>query len=170
MTKCRELKLENGEMEENNNNLLFQSFEPAVSLKGDVSLSKEMFQWGINVADGSFEKIQHTGNSLTYWFEVGEYEASSQIPAVIKDSSFTAKKMTITWNDSNLKYELFNVKTGKYEAVKEGERTTTFEGSKEISSYVSQDGEIKVKLIKQNDPNGAENRLPAITVDGVIKP
>ena len=89
---------------------------------------------------------------------------------MIKDASFTAKKMTITWNDSNLKYELFNVKTRKYEAVKEGERTTTFEGSKEISSYVSQDGEIKVKLIKQNDPNGAENRLPAITVDGVIKP
>ena len=168
--KVSELKLENGEMEENNNNLLFQSFEPAVSLKGDVSLPKEMFQWGINVADGSFEKIQNTGNSLTYWFEVGEYEASSQIPAVIKDASFTAKKMTITWNDSNLKYELFNVKTRKYEAVKEGERTTTFEGSKEISSYVSQDGEIKVKLIKQNDPNGAENQLPAITVDGVIKP
>jgi hypothetical protein len=69
-----------------------------------------------------------------------------------------------------LKYELFNVKTGKYEPVKEGERATTFEGGKEISSYVSQEGEIKVKLIKQNDPNGAENRLPAITVDGVVKP
>lgn len=166
--KVSELKLENGDMKENSNNLLFQTFKPNITLTGDVSLPKEMFQWGIEVINGSFEKI-NPGNPSTYWFEIGEYEAINQIPAVMKDASFTAKQMTINWMDSTLKYELFNVQTGKYEPIDEGERMITLKGNKDISAYISPDGEFKIKIIKQKDYNGAENRLPTITVDGEVQ-
>ncbi|MFB5281407.1 hypothetical protein [Peribacillus sp. Hz7] len=163
------LKLENGKMKEHNNNLIFQTFEADTTLSGEVSLPKEMFQWRIETINGHYEVNTSIAPS-SYWLEVGEYEAYAQMPAVMEDPSFKVSKLTIKWTDSKLQYALYNVKTGNYEPIAGDERILTLEGSKKINAYLSADGELKVKLLKKQDPNGAENRLPVITVDGEVTP
>ncbi|MGE7120510.1 hypothetical protein ACQKIC_09870 [Peribacillus sp. NPDC046944] len=149
----------------NIDNLIFQTFSPKTILAGEVTLSKEMFAGSVNALRGSVGEEEGYG---TYWFERGEYEYISSVPKIMKDETFKASEMTIKFSKQDVKYELYNFSTEKYESIPKGEREITFKGTKDISSYVSKQGNIQIKVMIDNDDDPSV-RMPQITVKGVVE-
>ena len=149
----------------NIDNLVFQTFNAKTILTGEVTLTKEMFKSSVNVLRGSFGEEEGFG---TYWFDRGEYEYISSIPQLMKDKTFKVEEMTIKFGKQNVKYELYNFSTGTYEPISDVEREIIFKGKKEISDYISKDGDIHIKIIKDNDDEPSV-RGPQINVKGVVE-
>lgn len=149
----------------NIDNLVFQPFNPKTILAGEVTLTKEMFESSVNVLRGSVGEEEGNG---TYWFERGEYEYISSIPQIMKDDTFKTKELKVKFSKQNVKYELYNFSTAKYEPISDKEREITFKGTKDISAYVSKEGDIRMKIIIDNDDNPSV-RVPQINVKGVVE-
>ena len=64
-----------------------------------------------------------------------------------------------SYNDANIKEEIFNISTQSYETLKSEEIT-------DISSYVDEKGQIKIKM---HYPCNIENTIPKITIKGGSK-
>ncbi len=64
-----------------------------------------------------------------------------------------------SYNDTNIKEEIFNVNTQSYEPLKSEEIT-------DVSSYVNEDGQIKMRIYY---PCNNENTIPKITIKGGSK-
>ncbi|MFF2287079.1 hypothetical protein [Peribacillus butanolivorans] len=148
----------------NIDNLIFQTFDPETILSGDVTLSKEMFQSWVDVIRGSYDEDAGIGE---HWFEIGEYEYISQVPLIMKDDSFKAKQLSIKFSKQKIKYELYNFSTEKYEPIPFEERSISFEGQEEISSYISKEGDIQIKIIKESEDESSL-RMPEINVKGEV--
>ncbi|MGG4266345.1 hypothetical protein [Peribacillus simplex] len=148
----------------NIDNLIFQTFEPKTIVSGDVTLSKEMFPSRVDVIRGSYDE---EGGFGEHWFDIGEYEYISQVPFIMKDPSFKAKQLSIKFSKQEIQYELYNFSTEKYEPIPGKERTISFEGQEEISSHISKEGEIKIKIIKKSEDDSSL-RMPEINVKGEV--
>lgn len=150
---------------ENIDNLIFQTFNAKTILSGEVTLAKEMFSSSVITLRGSVGEDEGYGR---YWFDRGEYEYISSIPQIMKDDIFETKEMTIKLSKQNVKYELYNFSTEKYEPIPKEEREIIFKGTKDISAHISKQGDIQMKIIIDNDENPSV-RVPQITVKGVVE-
>ncbi|MGE7601829.1 hypothetical protein ACQKL5_04900 [Peribacillus sp. NPDC097675] len=150
---------------ENIDNLIFQTFNAKTIFAGEVTLTKEMFKSSVNVLRGSVGEEEGFG---TYWFDKGEYEYISSIPQLMKDKTFKTEEMTIKFNKQNVKYELYNFSTGRYEPIADEEREITFKGRKDIFDHISKEGDIHIKVIKDNDDEPSI-KGPQINVKGVVE-
>ena len=87
--------------------------------------------------------------------DIAEVPMVFDIPNVLGLKSFKIS----SYNDANIKEEIFNVNTQSYEPLKSEEIT-------DISSYVNENGRIKIKIYY---PCNIENTIPKITIKGGSK-
>ncbi|MFB7637246.1 hypothetical protein [Peribacillus butanolivorans] len=85
----------------------------------------------------------------------------------MKDHSFKAKQLSIKFSKQKIQYELYNFSTKKYEPIPAEERSISIEGQEEISSYISKEGDIQIKIIKESEDDSSL-RVPEINVKGEV--
>lgn len=156
---------------EDNLNLILAPFKANNEFSGAFTIRNELLSSKLNAING---RIQDAGNMEIHrevWIENGEYEYILQLPKQLAEKSINIDEISFVFNNHFAKYSLYSNETGQELLLNgnQNQRTVKIGKDENVNQYVSKNGEIMIKLVKE--PNGDQYvQLPTITIKGEVTP
>lgn len=145
-------------------NLIAQSFEPALNFEGAIDISSDNFRIDVKPenARGYVEKFPN--NFHFFGLEPGEYTVQYELPDALAKKDVDWSLFEVLLADSDVEFSIYRTATKEYEPLSAG----TTDLSKDSSNYLSTDGKIKMRIVKNESTGYSEVTIPAINLEGVI--
>ncbi|MGE7622020.1 DUF7408 domain-containing protein [Viridibacillus sp. NPDC096237] len=160
------IELKTQKAERTSLSLLVQNFNPKTNLSGDFVLPANAMTKEINSTMGGY--VEQTFEDINSWYlDDGEYDVNWTIPHSILDKKVKWTELQLANTDmQTLTINLYNVKKDKFEEISDAR----FIVDKDVSHYISKDGHVIYKLIK-NVGKYNDNRtvLPELQLKGEVQ-
>ncbi|MGE7917674.1 DUF7408 domain-containing protein [Viridibacillus sp. NPDC093762] len=160
------IELKTQKAERSSMNLIVQNFNPKTNLSGEFVLPANAMTKEINSTMGGY--VEQTFEDNNSWYlDDGEYDVNWTIPDSILDKKVKWTELQLANTDmQTLTINLYNVKKDKFEEVTDAR----FIVDKDVSQYISKEGQVIYKLIKNvgkyNDPRTV---LPELQLKGEVQ-
>lgn len=160
------IELKDKQVEMSGLHLLIQPFEAETIISGAFILPSTSFT--VNVDTNAYGKYMEPmeGSNFEWYLDDGEYTISWKLLESLAADDVTYTQLQIANTDRNSHtIEIWNNKTQLYEPVEESRFTI----KDNIPDYITQDGEIIYKLIKNSVDGNSYTRLPEVRMKGEVK-
>ncbi|MBS4189194.1 hypothetical protein KHA94_03040 [Bacillus sp. FJAT-49705] len=154
---------------QDNTNLILESFNAEQEFSGEFTLKNEMLSTNINVISGRIAENMINGSNREIMIEDGEYEYIVLLPKQLVENPTKLNELTIKTNNQFIQYSVFNSVTGEWLSIDTDKPSFTMNETNHIQQFVTKEGEIKIKLIK-NAKGDPYVQLPNITIKGEVTP
>lgn len=152
-----------------NLNLILEPVKVKNEIAGPFTLKNDMLSTKLNVITGHIFNDYMNGTNREVALDRGEYEYRIKLPMQLIEKSHKLDEISISFNNQMAEYSIFNQETGEYLAINHDQRNVKLDSSNNIQQYVSKEGEILLKLLK--NANSDQNvQLPKITIKGEVTP
>lgn len=160
-------KLSNKNAKESAINLIYQPFTAEGKMVGAFTVDENMLSYDMRGLDGEIIDMNpfydHLGEVV---LEDGSYEFSVALPKQIDRKLATFHKLTLTHEEkTGIHFALYNNETQAYEEIDH----SFIEIKEHVSRYISDKGEIKIKIEKTSKYEPYVN-LPHVLVEGEVQP
>lgn len=166
-----EVGIKGKKSKEENLNLILEPFKVKNEFSGAFTIRNEMLRAKLNVINGRINDNQNMEIHREVWVDNGEYEYILELPKQLMEKTFKIEEMSIVFPNDFLKYSILNKETGEELPLvqNQNQRTVKLDSSNEVNHFVSKDGEIILKLVKESNSDQYV-QLPSITIKGEVTP
>ncbi|MDQ0176965.1 hypothetical protein [Bacillus chungangensis] len=162
-------KLSNKNAKESAINLIYQPFTVEDKMVGAFTIDEKVMSYDMRVFDGEIIDMTPLYDYLgEVALEDGSYEFSVVLPKQIDRKKAIFHKLMLTYEEkTGIHYALYNNETKEYEEI--DTHDSFIEIKEHVSRYISNQGEIKIKIEKASKYDPYVN-LPHVLVEGEVQP
>ncbi|MBK3495375.1 hypothetical protein JFL43_11050 [Viridibacillus sp. YIM B01967] len=160
------IELKTQKAERTSLSLIVQNFNPKTNLSGEFVLPANAMAKDINSKMGGY--IEQNAEDINSWYlDDGEYDVSWTIPDSILDKKVKWVELQLANTDKQtVTLHLFNVKKDKFEEITDARLIV----DKDVSQYISKDGQVIYKLMKDAGNKGEMRTvLPELQLKGEVQ-
>lgn len=158
------ISLEDQEAKVSAVHLLAQSFEPALNFEGEIEISSDNFSIDVKALSPQAHVENYPDNPSFYGIEPGEYLVQYQLPKALAEAQAVWSNFEILSAAADVEFSIFNGGSGEFEALPIGPTVI----SENISEYISEEGKIDIRILKDPQTGYSEVTLPRIELEGVV--
>jgi hypothetical protein len=146
-------------------NVIIQPFTPVTIFSGDFTLPASSFEVTVTPENIGANLEQMPEMKFEWYMENGSYLYSFKTPSNVPIDNVTWTELQLANTDtSSISVEIYNVSTKAFEEVKSGR----FSIKENIQSYITKDGNVQFKVIKQAANGDPYTRLPELRLKGEV--
>jgi hypothetical protein len=165
-----DVKMVGKDEKQNNLNLILSPFTAQSDFLGKFSIKTEMMNTRVDVIKGIIHEKGINGTPNEMIMEDGEYDYIVQLPEQIRGKKITFESVNLQMNGQPLQYLILNRVTGEYLPIKENQKSFTLKKEDKVEQFFSKEGELLIKVHKNNGNGDPYVYLPNITVKGEVTP
>ncbi|MBS4217928.1 hypothetical protein KHA96_06280 [Bacillus sp. FJAT-49711] len=144
--------------------IIYQPFSATGKIIGPFVLQNNQLSVDITPIEGN---IYDRFGQYEMGLEDGTYQVVLTLPQQIDLKNTVLDSIQYNMNGyGSVKLSILNVKTGEYAAIEEGQAKSA---NDDLGQFVSENGQIKIKLEKFNSQNEPYISLPEFIVKGAVK-
>lgn len=144
--------------------LLAQSFEPSMNFDGEVAISSDNLKIDVQLQSAMGHVEKYPNNPHYYGLEPGEYRVQYELPDALADQDAEWSRFETQSASTDVEFSILRTDTGEYEPLDAGSNDL----SENSSNYISDDGTIEIRIIKNEMTGFSEITVPKIELEGVI--
>lgn len=147
-------------------NVIIQPFTPETIFSGDFTLPATSFEVTVTPENTGVNLEQLPEGKFEWYMENGSYLYSFKIPSNVPIGNVMWTELQLANTDtSSISVEIYNVSTEAFEEVKSGR----FSIKENIQNYITKDGNVQFKVIKQATNGDPHTRLPELRLKGEVQ-
>ncbi|MBY0120728.1 hypothetical protein [Bacillus sp. S/N-304-OC-R1] len=164
-----DVKMTGKKEKQENTSLILESFLAEQEFSGPFSIKNDMMSYQFQVIRGHvFEKMIN-GSNQEMAIDDGEYDYIVQLPNQLIGKTIKLDELTIKKINQMIQYSIYNYEKNEWMPIDLDKKGLTLNKETNIQQYVSNKGEITLKLLK-NAKGDQYVQLPAITIKGEVAP
>ncbi|WP_282020799.1 hypothetical protein [Planomicrobium okeanokoites] len=144
--------------------LLAQSFEPKMNFGGEVAISSDNFRIDVQPQSTMGHVEKYPDNPHFYGLEPGEYRVLYKLPDALAEQDAEWSRFVTQSSATDVEFSILRTDTGEYESLAAGANDL----SENSGDYISADGNIEIRIIKNELTGYSEITVPKIELEGVI--
>ena len=144
--------------------LLAQSFEPKMNFDGEVAISSDNFRIDVQPQNTMGHVEKYPDNPHFYGLEPGEYKVLYKLPDALAEQDAEWSRFETQSSATDVEFSILRTDTGEYESLAAGANDL----SENSGDYISADGNIEIRIIKNELTGYSEITVPKIELEGVI--
>ncbi|WP_084244843.1 hypothetical protein [Planomicrobium okeanokoites] len=144
--------------------LLAQSFEPKMNFDGEVAISSDNFRIDVQPQNTMGHVEKYPDNPHFYGLEPGEYRVLYKLPDALAEQDAEWSRFETQSSATDVEFSILRTDTGEYESLAAGANDL----SENSGDYISADGNIEIRIIKNELTGYSEITVPKIELEGVI--
>ncbi|RAZ79432.1 hypothetical protein [Planococcus halotolerans] len=144
--------------------LLAQSFEPSMNFDGEVAISSDNLRIDVQPQSAMGHVEKYPDNPHFYGLEPGEYRVLYELPSALTEKETEWSRFETQSASTDVEFSILRTDTGEYEPLAAGSNDL----SGNSGNYISDGGNIEIRITKNEMTGYSEITIPKIELEGVV--